>query len=301
MNEKTDESSTASAPLSDRPRNANGHTNSCVCTLCARIQARIAAGKPTKEEERAQRRAQRLATEALKKPTARPGREQRLAKDAALAASVATQIALGQKPSATLAAKIADIDPSTAQGKTRAGKLDESVHAALLRAGITNDRLFAVASEGLDAKSTRLVTDKDGRVVDAIEFPDHQNRHRFWRDLLMVKGYLGREDTSQVPSGGLIIIAPDAAKVVPGHVETCMCEECIAAWDEKTKELRLLEEKRNANDAELVESAVDGVPMKPSQPSDPESSTAPESEVTITNRIIGDEEDYYQLDDNEEK
>jgi len=53
----------------------------------------------------------------------------------------------------------------------------------LARAGITDDKLAAVAAEALDAKHYKFVTDRDGNIVETIEIPDWHNRHRYWSDM----------------------------------------------------------------------------------------------------------------------
>lgn len=294
------------------PRKAKGHRDSCTCTLCARIKARIAAGKPPKAVARAmghQRRIERAKDKRIG-TTPRNKSEQRIAKRAMLTGAIVGQAAAGVRPNIARAARIAGIDPSQAQRQIRR---DESIQAALARAGITDAKLFELAAEALAAENVRLITNRDGNLTDAISFPDWLARHKFWQDLLKVKGFLGREEPP-APVGGLIIIAPDAAKVLPGHAATCMCQECIAAWDEKTKELRRLEARRSAIDAEISDNAIDGAPSNDLAPpgteeeedfyeaDPPRSSIAvprkPEPEKpaaeTTTASDSDDEEDYYQ-------
>jgi hypothetical protein len=116
------------------PCKAKGHQDSCTCTMCARIKGRIAAGLPTRDEERAQRRAARLTKQAMTNRQPRSQRERQLATDSALSSAIATQIALGHKPNGTLAAKIAGVHPSTASEKTRTESMRDSIDAALSRA-----------------------------------------------------------------------------------------------------------------------------------------------------------------------
>lgn len=58
-------------------------------------------------------------------------------------------------------------------------------------------RLKKVAQEGLGAKRTiSAITGKDatGKTCDFIDVLDHKTRHKFWRDLMNIKGYLRQKD-----------------------------------------------------------------------------------------------------------
>jgi hypothetical protein len=126
------------------------------------------------------------------------------------------------------------------------------VLAALAKVGITEERLDQVSAEGIDANETVLIRDRDGNVIDAIHIPDWHARHKFLRDLYMMIGRLGSDRESTPQGGGLIIIAPQEAKVVAGHASACVCEKCIEAWNEKTKALSRRAANAMAVDAELV-------------------------------------------------
>ena len=275
-------------------RGSKMHRLDCRCCVCEASRRRKASGRPTKAEERALRREQRERVRAERRKaesqrrssTPQNARERRLVKETALVSALAGQAAVGARPNIAAAARIAGMDASQATKKVHG---DESLQAALDRAGITDEKLFEVAGEGLDAFLTRILTDKNGNVTDTIKIKDFHAIHKFWRDLLMVKGYLGREEPQQQASGGLIIIANDAAKVVPGHSETCMCDECIAAWEEKTKELRQLELKRHAIEAEIIETAPDGAPTRQDSGGPGPGPASSEDQ----------EEDFYELTDEE--
>jgi|SRR5579885_407997 hypothetical protein len=240
--QKTRETKTSSAP---QPLNAGerktlggkGHQATCSCIICARIRARSTSGKASKATERAVAHQRRLERKKDKRFGTTPNtkREQRIAKKAMLTGALVGQAVAGARPNIAAAARIAGMDPSQAQRQVRR---DGTVIEAFERAGITDDRLAQVAAEGLEAKQIKLIADRDGRVIDAIDMPDHKNRHAFWRDILMAKGVLGRDREDTVAGGGLIIIAPQEVSVVPGHPPACTCQECIDAWNEKTKLLQ---------------------------------------------------------------
>jgi hypothetical protein len=257
-------------PQVSPPRRAKGHKDSCTCTLCARIKARIAAGLPTREEERAQRRAAKLAKQAVTKQQPRAGREQRIATDSAMSSSIATQIVLGHKPNAALAAKIAGVHPSTASEKARTEKMQDSIHTALLAVGITDARLAEVASEGLSAEFVRYFA-QDGEVTDERRDRDWKSIHAFWRDLLMVKSYLGsdREDANAAPGGLMIINGP--VQINTGHKVGCQCQECVKAWEEQACDVLATQARRE------VEMNIADVPSTlPAQ--EPERQAAPQND-----------------------
>jgi hypothetical protein len=247
----------ASSGLPEPSKNAKGHRPTCICTLCKRIQDRIASGKPSYAARRATQTANRLARQKVaaqskRQPKRQPNgnRERRIARDAALEASLETQVVLGRQPNAKLAGQIAGIEPRTAQLKAKESNF---VQSALEKVGITDDKLAEVAARGLDAKIVKIITDRDGNVIDAIEQHDTKGQHLFWRDILMTKGILGNDRDSQVASGGLIIIAPNEATVIEGHSPACVCEKCLAAWNEKTKVLSRNASRAMTVDAEIVE------------------------------------------------
>ena len=247
------EPSLTSSPDTDpsRPRNAKGHRLECLCILCKRIQDAIAAGKPSKADARA---SARLAREARAKSrekslseSKRAKADEKRLKAALVQGAMAGQIAAGAMPSIEKAAEIAGI--SVAKARNAAPK--DLVQDALERNGITDDRLYELAQNALDAKNYKVITDSDGNVIETVAIPDWQNRHRFWRDLLAVKGHLG-SDREMAATGGLMIIVPDQARVVPGHPPACNCEQCIAAWNERTKKISQQALRSMARDAEIA-------------------------------------------------
>jgi hypothetical protein len=179
-------------------------------------------------------------------------REEAIRKAALVEGAVAGQISAGVRPSIEKAAQIAEVSTK----KAREIAPDDFVQSALVKAGITDDKLFSLGAQALEAESTKLITDSDGNIVEAIKLPDWQNRHRFWRDLLMVKGHLGSE--REMPAtGGLMIIVPDQARVVAGHPPACSCQECAAAWNERTKEFQQRAMRSMAIDAQIAQSPKD--------------------------------------------
>jgi hypothetical protein len=154
-----------------------------------------------------------------------------------VSASIETQIALGQTPNAALAGRVAGVSERTGQLVSNANNF---VQTALLKHGITDDRLAEIASAGMDAFFQKIITDNDGAIVDVINQPDWKSRHAFWRDILMVKKLLGNDSENAAGgSGGLVIITPDAARVQTGHPAACVCDECRVQWEEKARHLRV--------------------------------------------------------------
>lgn len=244
---------------SGRSRTAKGHKPNCVCKVCLRIQAAIAAGKPPKAETREKQRLTRIAKAKAKQELRRAevaAKAQAKAKVKSALASKIEGVVLGQVAAGIIpsASRVAEMTGASL-GETKQVMGGDFVQSALARAGITDDKLAQVAAEGLEAKNYRYLTDRDGNIVDVIEMPDHQNRHRFWRDLLMVKGYLG-SDREQVASGGLMIIVPEQARVVKGHPPTCTCDECIKAWNDRTREMSARALKAMTIDAEISSGQV---------------------------------------------
>lgn len=271
--------------LPRRSRTARGHRPDCACKVCLKIQAAIDAGKPTKAELREQKRLAKIARakataeqrQLERKAKARAKSEAQKVTEARVAGAILGSVAAGTVPSLT---KVAEVTGASL-GTVKSVASEDFVRTALVRAGITDDKLAAVAAEGLDAKNTKLVFDRDGNVVDAIELPDHQNRHRFWHDILTAKGVLGEKHESGGGGGGLIIIAPEAARVLPGHPPACTCDECIALWNEKTKHLQARAARAMAVDAEIIENP------KPL----PESLDAPEDDFETDDFSDRDDED----------
>jgi hypothetical protein len=135
--------------------------------------------------------------------------------------------------------------------------MQDSIEAALQRAGITADLLALKGAEGLQAYNTRV---------------NFLAQHRFWRDLLMVKGYLGKDDNN-TGGGGLIILAPNV-QVCPGHLTTCQCSECVELWNQSCKGfLEVQQRRRDQLERELAEMSP-----RPSLPVAPAEVVVPEFE-----------------------
>lgn len=249
VNTESTESTARPAPEPiSRPTHAKGHREDCSCMVCKRLQAAIAAGKPSKQEvhlaavARREARQKAKAEELSRRQLLR--REEKKRKEAVVSATLLTQVQSGIKPSLELAAKVAGVSVPTA--KKIAG--EDFVETSLKNAGIDNTKLAEVAAAGLDAAAQRIVTDRDGNIIDVINVPDWKSRHAFWSDLLKVKKILGGENEFGSGGGGLIVISPDAAKVLPGHPPACVCDECKLAWETKASHLR----KAAIRDAEIA-------------------------------------------------
>jgi hypothetical protein len=245
-------------PTSPRPDGrksvgGNNHRPLCECSICTNIRARITTGRPAKATQRAIARQRRLEA-AKAKTTPRTRRERQIAKDTAVNTAIATQVMVGVRPSIVKTAQIAGVSRPTA---ARAMKGNDFVAGALSRAGIDDDKLATVAAEGLEAKFVKILTDREGQVTSKIETPDYTSRHLYWRDVLMAKGILGNDRESQGSGGGLIIIAPEAASLVEGHPPTCICQECIDAWNVKHKSLSERALREMAVDAEVPDEPPD--------------------------------------------
>jgi hypothetical protein len=219
-----------------------GHIPGHTCKVCERTRARIAAGKPSKKDMEKARADRKVAKLAAKQIAA--ARKNGLAEGILVG-----QVDAGKLPSVAPAVRVSGLAPDKVRDMTQ-GNL---VQSSLEKNGITLDLLDEVGREGLKAESQKLIFDDEGNVADAIAMPDHHARHKFWRDYNMMHGRLGNDRDSQVASGGLVIIAPQEAMVVKGHPPTCVCEECILAWNEKTKVLSRNASRAMAIDAELVE------------------------------------------------
>ena len=219
-----------------------GHPPGHTCKVCERTRARIAAGKPSKKDMEKTRADRKVAKLAAKQIAA--ARKNGLAEGILVG-----QVEAGKLPSVAPAVRVSGLAPDKVRDMTQ-GNL---VQSSLEKNGITLDLLDEVGREGLKAESQKLIFDEDGNVADAIAMPDHHARHKFWRDYNMMHGRLGSDRDSQVASGGLVIIAPNEATVVTGHSPACVCEECIAAWNEKTKILSRNASRAMAVDAEIVE------------------------------------------------
>jgi hypothetical protein len=213
---------------------------------------------------RAAREARAKAREKSLSETKRAKAEEKKLKAALVQGALAGQVAAGSLPSIEKAAQIASVSVA----KARNAAPSDLVQNALLKNGITLDLLDDVGKDGLKANSVKLVYDEN--VIDSIAIPDHHARHKFWRDYNMMHGRLGSEKES-AGGGGLIIIAPELAKVVPGHNVACTCDACIDAWNEKTKHLATQAARQMAIDMEIVEaraSAPESLNLTPEDPED---------------------------------
>ena len=148
------------------------------------------------------------------------------------------------------------MEPRTAQIVSNAY---EFVQTALSRAGITDNFLAELAREGMSAFNQKIITDQNGNIIDVVNMPDWRNRHAFWRDILMAKKILGSELTANVQAGGLFIFSNDAGRMVSSHPPACTCDDCIKAWEEKSRQLRRISENAAAIDttAETVETQAE--------------------------------------------
>ena len=163
----------------------------------------------------------------------RTKRELAVARAASLDSTIATQVALGHRPQIKRTQQIAGVSPEAAK---RAVGSTESVLAALEKNGITEKLLDEIGLEGLHAKVTHLIKNKNtGEVIDAIEMPDQFARHRFWRDYNLMIGRLGRNEKTGAVTGGLIVIAPNAPQHETGHVPGCVCETCTDLWEKTAR------------------------------------------------------------------
>jgi hypothetical protein len=198
------------------------HKLGCGCKVCVRIRNAKLLGKPSRKELKLKAAANRKLREETK---------------AGIKASLNTQVLLGQTPNAALAAKSVGVSDRVGQIVSHANQF---VQTALVKAGITDDRLAEIAAAGMDAFFQKIITDNDGAIIDVINQPDWKSRHAFWRDILMVKKLLGNDtENAAGGSGGLVIITPDAARVQTGHPAACVCDECRVQWEEKARHLRV--------------------------------------------------------------
>jgi hypothetical protein len=253
MKDEIDENSSAAIPPSDRPLNANGHKPDCVCTLCKRIQAAIASGRPPKTVEREAARQRQLARVAARRA------RHKQATQRAVRAAVAAQVASGVRPTVARTAKAAKVGKQTAGAALRDPK---SVLAALSDAGITLERLDAIGLAGLYATDTRLVFGKTGELLNCVEVPDWISRHRFWRDYNLMHGRLGRDDQPQGAGAGLVILA-DKLELTPGHPNNCNCPTCVAAWERDAQSVLAARKLPPPLDAETVDEPVVEPPESP--------------------------------------
>lgn len=260
------------------PQVAGNHKPNCPCRLCERVRARRAAGLPTSAEEKAAKRAAAEARREAKRAKKRKSN----ATVAAVQASLATQVRLGHRPNAGLAGESAGV--SARQGQMIA-EANNFVQQALSSVGITDSKLAEVAAAGLEAAMQKIITDRDGRIVDVVNTPDWRNRHAFWSDLLRIKKILGADTETGGGSGGLIIITNDAAKVLPGHPPACTCDSCKIAWEEKYAHLRR---------AAVRDSTIRDAEIARAQLTDPRAKNAIDTDVID---VDAEEEDAVEYDD----
>ena len=200
----------------------NGHKPDCACTLCKRIQTAIASGRPLKTVEREAARQRQVARVAARRARHKEATQR------AVRAAVAAQIASGVTPTIGRTAQAAQVGKKTAGAALRD---PESVLASLLAAGINLETLDAIGRAGLEACDVRPVFDKKtGELLNCVETPDWNSRHKFWRDYNVMLGRLDCADQQQGAGAGLVIIA-GKLELTPGHPANCNCESCIAAWE----------------------------------------------------------------------
>ena len=123
-----------------RLRHVANHRSDCECAKCQQIRARADRGLPTKEEERQLKRKAREERQKQRRqqqPDAGSRKLRRLEQRAAIAASMATQVAMGKPADPNLALRIAGVGATDQASKNEAiGNANSSVQAALARVGI---------------------------------------------------------------------------------------------------------------------------------------------------------------------
>jgi hypothetical protein len=181
-----------------KTQGGKNHKPNCPCRICTPTRAAIAAGKiPMKAQ--------------LKKP----GIRKATPRHRLFAKGVAAQIASGSGKTnlkeAALAAGYTENDAAHHGSElVRRPEIQGLILRALNEAGITQQRLADVASRGLDATETKLVT-FEGEVKSREEIPDWHARHKFWRDSNMIFGNFPKEE-GNVQQAALIVKLPGDAK-----------------------------------------------------------------------------------------
>lgn len=230
---------------------AKGHPPGHMCKVCQRTRNRILAGRPSNKAKKEAADARRQAKLQAKQKELEDKKLSRAREEGKLEGILAGQLAAGKAPDIALTAKLTGASPNRIQEKIGS----DFVQMALSSAGISDKFLAELAKEGMGAFLQRIITDRDGNIIDVVNMPDWKARHNFWRDVLLAKKILGQDSESNaLGSGGLIVITPDNAKVLPGHPPACVCEKCVLAWEEKTSYLRRNAIKENAILASAVNS-----------------------------------------------
>ena len=111
---------------------------------------------------------------------------------------------------------------------TGSRRIREALRAALIRRGITPDRMASLARGGLRA------TRDDGR-------PDWRERRGWWELVARVHGATGR-DAEDRPSAGPVAIMVSAGQTGDAHPADCTCQACLDAWERRAQ--AVLERRR---------------------------------------------------------
>ena len=214
------------------------HKDGCNCRVCNNIRKNAAAGRPPSAVISAARDARRVLREQRRLKVRRT----------AVEASVATQLKAGVKPSLRMALEASGFKDSHLQTVDTMKGIEaaqSSIDKALLRAGITDDKLASVAAGGLDAtrlEAVAVIGGEDPREREEIREPDWNVRHKYLETTLKVKGHLS-PDPNAAGIGGLMIVAPTIVNT--GHRTNCPCPDCVVAWEGKAREIMRGQNRRN--------------------------------------------------------
>ncbi len=231
-----------------RLRHVANHRSDCECAKCQQIRARADRGLPTKEEERQLKRKAREERQKQRRqqqPDAGSRKLRRLEQRAAIAASMATQVAMGKPADPNLALRIAGVGATDQASKNEAiGNANSSVQAALARVGISPDRVLDVANRGLDAQLTKFFA-QEGKITDQASVRDWHAVAKFTRLLMQVLGLIKPEESNTNLQGGLIIIS-DREAPANGHQLNCPCPECLEVWQHRMSQVLAAQRRREA-------------------------------------------------------
>jgi phage terminase small subunit len=117
---------------------------------------------------------------------------------------------LAQGKTKKKAAEDAGYSPKSAQSQASENLRKPNVREVFLRAmdkaGITDEKLATVMSEGLEAKraiSAVVGNDATGKTMDFIDVPDHNARHRFFDSAAKIKGLEAPKEINAKVTGNL--------------------------------------------------------------------------------------------------
>jgi len=235
-------------PNQPRLRHVSNHRKDCECSKCQQIARRADLGLPTKEEERQLKRKareERHKQRQQQQPDAGSRKLRRLEQRAAIAASVATQVALGQRADTNLALRIAGVGATDQASKNEAiGNAGASIQAALARAGLTPDVIVAEGMEGMRANLTKFFA-YEGKITDQADVRDWNSSHKYWHDFAEMMGMIRPEETAAPATGGLVIIM-DHEPPANGHALNCPCAECLEVWRHRMSQVLSAQRRREA-------------------------------------------------------